>query len=93
MGGAREESNSFLKGTFLVKPLAICVPIISKKSYQKLSVECLKVLLIFYVMPLLHKKVRQSLRHSTESFRSDFLMIIGTHIAKGLTKNFPLREV
>ena len=93
MGGAREESHTFLKGTFLVNPLNTCLPIITKKFDLKLSVECLKVLLIFYLMPLLHKKVRQSLRHSTESFRSDFLMIIGTHIVKGLTKNVPLRKV
>ena len=46
--------------------------------------------LIFYVMSVLHKKSRQSLRHSTESFRWDFLLIIGTHIVKGLTKNVPL---
>ena len=32
--GAREESHTFLKGTFLVEPLAISVPIISlSKSY------------------------------------------------------------
>ena len=49
--------------------------------------------LIFYLMHVLHKKSRQSLRHSPESFRWDFLLKIGTHIVKGLTKNVPLRKV
>ena len=50
MGGAREESHTFLKGTFLVKPLDICVPIVSKKSYQTHSVKCLKVFYIVWVL-------------------------------------------
>ena len=43
VGGAREETHTFCKGTFLVRHLAICEPIISKNCYQTLSVECLKV--------------------------------------------------
>ena len=49
--------------------------------------------LIFYVIHALSKKSRQSLKVFPESFRWDFLLIIGTHIVKGLTKNFPLRKV
>ena len=31
MVGARKESHTFLKRRFLVKPMALCVPIINKK--------------------------------------------------------------
>ena len=41
--GESLKSHTFLKGTFLAKPLAIGVPIINKKSYETLSVECIKV--------------------------------------------------
>ena len=49
--------------------------------------------LIFYVIRALNKKSRQSLKLFPESFRWDILLIIGTRIVKGLTKNVPLRKV
>ena len=93
-GCGRGRPNNFKVGDLFKKYyVPHSMPNFEKKSHPIRPVEGLKLCLDFYVIRALNKKSRQSLKVFPESFRWDILLIIGTHIAKGLTKKVPLRKV
>ena len=55
-------------GRFFTKYVPHTMPIFEKKSLPTRPVECLKLCLIFYVMLVLHKKIRQSLENVMHNF-------------------------